>query len=187
MLRKGSLQLSINAIVVLILAITMLGLGLAFMRSTFGGVTAQFGEISAEVQKDMLDRLQQSPEDLVLNRYEVEIRQGESKEVYLAIRNELGNPATFLIDQKEESSKTCGAGEATTHCCISMGGSTCGDLSLSTFPKVTLTDGESKVLKLIISAGPQAGKDTYMMPIRVEAPESAVPFDETVTLNVVVR
>ena len=165
----------------------MLGLGLAFMRSTFGGVTAQFGEISAEVQKDMLDRLQQSPEDLVLNRYEVEVRQGESKEVFLAIRNELGSTATFLLDQNKESSKTCGATEETTHCCISMGGSLCADLSLSTFPKVTLSDGESTVLKLIISAGPRAEKDTYMMPIRVEAPQATVPFDETITLNVIVR
>ena len=187
MFKKGSLQLSINAIVVLILAITMLGLGLAFMRSTFGGVTAQFGEVSAEVQKDMLDRLQQSPENLVLNRYEIEVRQGESKEVYLAIRNDLGNTETFLIDQNKESSKTCQAGEETLHCCISMGGSLCEDLKLSTFPKITLNDGESNVLKLIISAGPRASKDTYMVPIRIEAPEATVPYDKTVTINIIVR
>ncbi|MBW3012000.1 hypothetical protein KY311_02360, partial [Candidatus Woesearchaeota archaeon] len=63
MYKKASLSLSINAIVVLILAITMLGLGLAFMRGTFGKVTEQFGEISGEVQKDMIDRLKQSGEN----------------------------------------------------------------------------------------------------------------------------
>ena len=42
MKKKGSLTLSINAIVVLILAITMLGLGLSFMRNIFGGATEEF-------------------------------------------------------------------------------------------------------------------------------------------------
>lgn len=189
MFRKASLSLSINAIVVLILAITMLGLGLAFMRSTFGGVTAQFGEISAEVQKDMLNRLQQSPESLVLNRYETDIRQGESKEVYLAIRNDLGTERTFTIDQGDISSKTCAPQEDTRHCCISMGGNPCEDLTLETFPRITLDDGESRVLKIKISAGPKAAKDTYMMPIRVESAGAAteIPYDQTVTINVVVR
>lgn len=42
--RKGSLNLSINAIVVLILAITMLGLGLGFIRNIFGGASAKIGQ-----------------------------------------------------------------------------------------------------------------------------------------------
>ena len=33
--KKGSLELSINAIVILIMAITMLGLGLGFMKGLF--------------------------------------------------------------------------------------------------------------------------------------------------------
>jgi hypothetical protein len=187
MFKKGDLGLSINAIVILILAITMLGLGLAFMRSTFGGVAAQFGEVTAEVQKDMLNRLQQSPDNLVLNRYEITVGQGESKEFYLAIRNDLGNTATFLIDQNKISTKTCQQGEETTHCCISMTGSLCEDLKLSTFPKLTLNDGDSKVIKFIVNVGPRAIKDTYMVPVRVEAPDATVPFDKTVTMNVIVN
>ena len=41
MRRKGSLSLSVNAIVVLILAITMLALGLGFIRGMFGKVSSQ--------------------------------------------------------------------------------------------------------------------------------------------------
>lgn len=43
MRRKGDLNLSINAIVVLILAITMLGLGLGFIRNVFGGAAGKVG------------------------------------------------------------------------------------------------------------------------------------------------
>ena len=39
--KKGSLELSVNAIVILILAITMLGLGLGFMKGMFGKVSAK--------------------------------------------------------------------------------------------------------------------------------------------------
>ena len=45
--KKGSLSLSINAIVVLILAITMLGLALSFIRTMFGKVSGQVEAVAA--------------------------------------------------------------------------------------------------------------------------------------------
>lgn len=43
MKKRGSLNLSINAIVVLIMAITMLGLGLGFITGMFGDISKQVG------------------------------------------------------------------------------------------------------------------------------------------------
>jgi hypothetical protein len=43
--KLASLHLSINAIVILILAITMLGLGLGFMRNIFGKATEEFTRV----------------------------------------------------------------------------------------------------------------------------------------------
>ncbi len=43
MKKKGSLELSINAIVILVLAITLLGLGLTFIRGLFGKATDKLG------------------------------------------------------------------------------------------------------------------------------------------------
>lgn len=40
--KKGSLELSVNAIVVIVLAIAMLGLGIAFTKNMFGKFTDQF-------------------------------------------------------------------------------------------------------------------------------------------------
>ena len=37
--KKGALELSINAIVIVILAMTLLGLGLGFVRGMFGKIT----------------------------------------------------------------------------------------------------------------------------------------------------
>ena len=44
--KKGALELSINAIVILIIAITMLGLGLGFVRGMFGKASGQFEELT---------------------------------------------------------------------------------------------------------------------------------------------
>jgi hypothetical protein len=43
--KKGALALSINAIVILIIAITMLGLALGFTRGMFGKAAGQFDEM----------------------------------------------------------------------------------------------------------------------------------------------
>lgn len=43
--KKGALELSVNAIVILIIAISMLGLGLGFVRGMFGKTSGQFEEL----------------------------------------------------------------------------------------------------------------------------------------------
>lgn len=49
--KKASLELSVNAIVILIIAITMLGLGLAFIKMLFGGATDKLAAIVEEEQE----------------------------------------------------------------------------------------------------------------------------------------
>ena len=48
--RRGSLQLSINAIVILVMAMVVLGLGLTFIRNLFGGAQENFGRIIDNTQ-----------------------------------------------------------------------------------------------------------------------------------------
>ena len=45
MKKKASLNLSVNAIVILVLAVVLLGLALAFIRGMFGKMTSKMGEI----------------------------------------------------------------------------------------------------------------------------------------------
>lgn len=49
--KKAALELSVNAIVILILAITMLGLGLGFVRGMFGKTSGQFEELIGAEQE----------------------------------------------------------------------------------------------------------------------------------------
>ncbi|PIO06941.1 hypothetical protein COT47_02130, partial [Candidatus Woesearchaeota archaeon CG08_land_8_20_14_0_20_43_7] len=86
--RKGSLNLSINAIVVLILAITMLGLGLGFMKKMFGATTDQFTDVADQMKEQLMDDLKGSSERLALNKVDMNVKKGTDKEIYFAIRND---------------------------------------------------------------------------------------------------
>ena len=87
MRKKASLNLSINAIVVIILAITMLGLGLGFMRNTFGGVSDQFKTVSEQMKQEMIESLRGSTEGVKLSAYEVSVPRGGESTIYIGVKN----------------------------------------------------------------------------------------------------
>ena len=76
-MKKASLQLSINAIVVLILAITMLGLGLGFMRNLFSSGEKQFERASDAVEKEVLEQIKESGKNIEFNRPVIKVKAGE--------------------------------------------------------------------------------------------------------------
>ena len=86
--RKGSLNISVEAIVILILAITMLGLGLTFMKNLFGQTTSQLGDIAQDIKNQKIKDLQNSDERLNFDSEDLKVEKGESKEVYFAIKND---------------------------------------------------------------------------------------------------
>ena len=57
--KKASLELSIRAIVIVVLAMTLLGLGLAFIKGMFGDITKisdiTFDKISDQLQRDLIN------------------------------------------------------------------------------------------------------------------------------------
>jgi hypothetical protein len=95
--KKGDLSLSINAIVILILAITMLGLGLAFMRNIFGSATKEFEEVGGTVKKQMIDQMKESSKIVDLSRPKVELKAGESTQVFIGFKNDGNDVKHFLI------------------------------------------------------------------------------------------
>tara|TARA_Y100000310_G_scaffold82580_1_gene79184 strand:- start:236 stop:589 length:354 start_codon:yes stop_codon:yes gene_type:complete len=97
--KKASLNLSINAIVILILAITMLGLGLAFMRNIFGQATGEFSEISGEVQKQMIGQMKSTQKIVDLSGAVYDIEPGEKKMAYIGFKNDGNEEKDFLITE----------------------------------------------------------------------------------------
>jgi len=84
MAKKGALQLSVNAIVVLILAIVLLGLGLGFVKGMFGKVSTSFEEqISREPEP--FPPTADSP--ITLSRENIKTNPGETEVIKIAVLN----------------------------------------------------------------------------------------------------
>ena len=88
--KKASLELSISAIVIVILAMTLLGLGLAFIKNIFGSAEelsdSAFGKVSDQLQRDLVN----NDERLIFSQSKVSIERGKSSLLGWGIRNENG-------------------------------------------------------------------------------------------------
>jgi hypothetical protein len=82
--KRASLSLSVNAIVVLILAIVMLGLGMAFIRGMFGKVSETFEQKVAE-EPEPLDPSIRTP--ITMSREHVITHSAETEVIKVAIFN----------------------------------------------------------------------------------------------------
>jgi hypothetical protein len=146
-LKKGSLSLSINAIVVLIMAITMLGLGLAFMKNSMGSTMKQFSNVNEDIKAEMIKELQESSGRLTFKGEDVKFKQGEKREMYFALKNDLTSAANYSIDVGCDKSMV-GVGVATT-------------INLNTFKAVTIQPGKIEVGKIAIAVTATQVPDTY--------------------------
>ena len=159
--KRGSLELSINAIVVLILAITMLGLGLGFMRSTFGRATEQFKTVSKEVEKQLIDRLKQSEEPVSLSVYSVEMEKSAKETILLGIRNNLGCTGTtppFSITVMTEECSAIGDGAE----------SMCEKVHVNTFAQQVVEPNNVGIVPVNIRTDSTVVPSTVRIPVLIE-------------------
>lgn len=100
--KRGSLSLSINAIVVLILAITMLGLGLAFMTTMFDratrGLADSFDQLSSETEK----RMEQDASWAAISSSATEMGVRDTKPIVIGLKNyDPEDSKTFTISLED--------------------------------------------------------------------------------------
>src|SRR3989338_10120612 len=85
--KKASLEISIQAIVIVVLAMTLLGLGLGFIKGMFGkigGLTdSAFGKIDEQLQRDLVS----SNEKLVFSQTKIAVERGKSVLLGWGIKN----------------------------------------------------------------------------------------------------
>jgi hypothetical protein len=178
MKKRGSLNLSINAIVVLILAITMLGLGLAFMRNIFGGATEEFEKTSGEIEKQMIEQMKDSNKVVSLSRPKVTIEIGEKDQIFIGLKNDQQDPLDFTINNIV---------------CESLGGGAASTLNCGAGGDVTLTwkesstnigGGEVVVLPINVKVSTQANEGTCFCTIPVQAGSEVKNTELTIDVTV---
>ncbi|RMF55467.1 hypothetical protein D6745_02095 [Candidatus Woesearchaeota archaeon] len=151
MRKKASLNLSINAIVVIILAITMLGLGLGFMRNTFGGVSEQFESVSDQMKQEMVESLKSSTEVAKLNAYEVNVKRGKTKNIYFGVKN--------------SGTSTCTATFTITQPATGIGSQPWGSSTVKAPSTISIDAGDVQVIPIQISIASDTNPDTYQAQI----------------------
>lgn len=166
-MKKASLQLSINAIVVLILAITILGLGLGFIKTQFGGITKQFGAVSEEIQAQMIDKIKESGELVTFNTLQFELQRGKDKQLYMGIRN-TGDSNCFYVRFLCVDSIATGV---TDEACPDMETTTTSWNWFTTFEQKFIEGGDIAVLpiKVQTQGNPPAGTYNGKVEVRVPA------------------
>lgn len=138
--KKGALELSVGAIVILILAIVMLGLGLGFIRGMFGKVSTQFEEqIAAEPEPPAPS----SSDPITLSRENLIVHAGDP----IALKVGIQNPSN--LDW------------ANTTVTIGCSGTAVPIVSNPKFNAKALTSGDSFTATYLFVIG-KVGKGTYL-------------------------
>jgi len=141
--KKGSLELSVNAIVILIIAITMLGLGLFFVNNTFRSVSKQFEE---QVKQEPEPQTASSQNPITLSRDSLIVTLNEKVALKVGIANPSVNPwnnTGFVIN------------------CSGAGDEGAKVVSSPMFNKRNLDSGDSFVGQYLFTVGKPLS-DTYL-------------------------
>ncbi|MFH1501271.1 MAG: hypothetical protein ABIE22_05000 [archaeon] len=128
--RRGALELSIGTIVIIVLAMTMLILGLVLVRTIFTGATYNVEQMNNKV-KDEINKLFVEDKKIVvyLSNQKTEIKQGESWGVAWALKNlQTGTPEAAMLSydiviSDDNIRQNCGISEQTAQSWIVLGGS----------------------------------------------------------------
>jgi len=98
--KKASLEISIQAIVIVVLAMTLLGLGLGFIRNQFKTISETAGSVQEQVKQQILDDLRSSDKKLSFPTNEVIIGKKDSQVLAIGVKNTKSNELRFSINIK---------------------------------------------------------------------------------------
>jgi hypothetical protein len=177
--KKGSLSLSINAIVVLILAITMLGLGLTFMTNIFGKSTEEFEDVGGAIKKQLIDKMKSGTKIVDISAPKIDLKPGDSRQIFIAFRNSGDVEQKFTInnDPVESVVSSFKLHDENNRCYLTSGESDeNGDNVYLEFKQsaTTVLSGAVMVLPINIKATSDAGIDTCFFELAIDYGEEPV-------------
>jgi hypothetical protein len=182
--KKGAVELSINTIVILFLALAMLGVGM-FMISKLreGFESVKLDELNKDMVNLMYEKLQSGPEKLKIDNYEIKVKKGAVGELYYGVKN--------VEDIGEGSSGTVFSIDVKCPLAIGVddpgeGGSHFDEKELKYLPKlIPLKTEERDVQKIIIQPSSSKMVTTYTCIMTVSRPENTEYAKATFSIVVI--
>ena len=167
--KRGGLDVSVNSIVVLIFAVIILSLGIAFIKNMFGKASNQFLNIDKQVQANMQKKLATSSEKVILSQDDLSLSPGGKADIYIGIKNYFNSPKTFgiLNGGKLNSDGSVNNKKSTIACfgaSLDNGKDSSPyikDISFGTVKEYKINAGESEVFKVVVRADRNTPTGTY--------------------------
>ena len=150
--KKGSLQLSINSIVILILAITMIGLGLSFIKGIFGGTVEKLKGIETQLEEEERKQLLDSQQEITFLSSRIKV-EGREKAMSFAIRNVQAEDLTFDI------STSCNS--ALSSVARAAHGPNYENLAFETYNERFIEGTKADVLPMVVKVNPGSEPTIY--------------------------
>ncbi|MBS3100897.1 hypothetical protein J4204_02085 [Candidatus Woesearchaeota archaeon] len=95
--KRASLEISIQAIVIIVLAMTLLGLGLGFIRGLFGKVGEIGGDVTDQVKNKVLEDLISGDKKVAFPKTQIELGKGESTILTVGVRNKKDSTLSYKL------------------------------------------------------------------------------------------
>lgn len=96
--KKGSLEISIQAIVIVVLAMTLLGLGLVFIRNQFGTIEETTKIVTGQVAERIKQQMVDNDDKSTLSEFNIDIKKGNEKDLVVGIRNKENDPLNYRME-----------------------------------------------------------------------------------------
>ena len=164
--KKGSLNLSIQAIVIIVLAMTLLGLGLGFVRNQFKIIGETATTVQEQTRQAILDDLRIGNKKLSFPTGRIILIPGERKDLAFGVKNTEDSTIDFTIVISRRGTTDFTILNSTTK----SDGSFFWDDS-----DQQLNPGDSRVFGILHQAEPT--KDTYLYKIEIKLLDDSSIYD----------
>lgn len=175
--KKASLDLSIQAIVIVVIAFVFLGIGLQFVRSQIGDIQKTSTAVQEQISQQILDDLRTGNKKLSFPASKLTVETGEESVQAIGIKNTGDSSADLTIEFSVKDAEG-GFKEFTSGNDIIFstkdGEATAGILWDNSLQ--TLKPGESRVIAVTIKAPDKIGNYLYKVVLKEDG--VAEPYDQ---------
>jgi len=166
--KKAALELSINAIVIVILAMTLLGLGLGFVRNMFSDLGGTVTDVQDNMRQQILDDLRRGDKKISFPTEEVKLLRGNEEILAIGVKNTIASELSFAMKIWIKDS----SGETEIYSDIDLGAGSDKEAFYWDDAQQTLTPGDDAVYGVKIAASKSAsGTRLYKIKLLERCPE----------------
>ncbi len=174
-MKKGSLNLSIEAIVIVVIAFTVLGLGLGFVKNQIGDIGKTSSAIQEQISQQILDDLRTGNKKLSFPATKLTLGTGEESVQAIGIKNTEDNIVVIQIGFKIKNGADFQP--FTSAQSIDVGNGAKGTIIWDDTPQ-TFKQGESRVFPVTIAAPDKGGNYLYKIVLLKIDAQGTITADE---------